>query len=61
MKSIFSGRGRQAPAERWRDWVESLSVRLPMPQMAMVPARIRRESPRPWIREADGHKYWRDV
>jgi hypothetical protein len=61
MKSLFSGRGRQAPAERWRDWVESLSVRLPVPQGAMVPVRIRRGATRPWIRATDGHKYWRDV
>ena len=31
MKSPFSGRGRQTPAERWRDWVESLSMQLAVP------------------------------
>lgn len=60
MKSLFNGRAGQAPAARWHDWVESLSVRLAVPQVALVPVRIRRESQHPRIRATDGHKYWRD-
>ena len=47
MKSAFSGREHQTPAERWRDWVESLAMQLAVPDAAPVPLGIRREPPHP--------------
>jgi len=53
MKLLWSSRGRQSPAQRWRGWVESMSMRLAVMDVATVPVRIRRELSPPWITDYD--------